>query len=649
MERRPLLSLVNVCRYFQAGSDAVAVLKDINLTLHAGEMVAIMGPSGSGKSTLMNILGCLDQPSSGRYCIDGQDVGQLNSDARAQLRRERLGFIFQRYHLIASLTVLENIAVPAIYAHIGHSERHSRAQHWLQLLGLSRFANQNVTQLSGGQQQRVSIGRALMNGGDIILADEPTGALDSQNGQDVLLQLQALHRQGHTIILITHDPRIASYAERVIQLEDGVIIADTRIEAIHIAATAAPNKLPRLQPTQHAWLSSWQDAVTSAWHSLRAHRLRTCLTLLGIVIGIASVVSLNAAGEGARQYVLSNLNTLGSNVITLYPGHGMGDDRAAGIRSLVPRDLEALASLPWVKQVSPGITTSLRVRWQRVDTNAAVNGVSDSALKLNNLALLSGRGLLPQDIKRQSQVVVIDDNLRKKLFPPSVSPLGQVIIVGMLPCVIVGVVRSQSLFSDNVLSLWMPWTTAGYRLLEQGWFNTIAVQLYDDVPTAKAEQALQAVLTRLHGRHDFYVRNSDVFVQSLSKTSFALTLFLSLIALVSLLVGGIGVMNIMLVCVVERTRETGIRMAVGARQRDIRRQFLTEAIIVCLVGSLVGILLSFALGWGLSLITQQWRMIFSLQTLLIAVGCAVVVGLLSGWLPARNAARLDPAQALTRE
>ncbi|MCU1754742.1 MacB family efflux pump subunit [Pseudomonas helleri] len=649
MERRPLLSLVNVCRYFQAGTDSVAVLKDINLTLYAGEMVAIMGPSGSGKSTLMNILGCLDQPSSGRYCIDGQDVAQLNSDARAQLRRERLGFIFQRYHLIPSLTVLENVAVPAIYAHIGRTERHARARHLLQLLGLSRFAGQNVTQLSGGQQQRVSIGRALMNGGDIILADEPTGALDSQNGQDVLLHLQALHRQGHTVILITHDPRIARYAGRIIQLEDGAIIADTRNEAVHPVSAAVPDMPPRLKPAQYAWLSSWQDAVWSAWHSLSAHRLRTCLTLLGIVIGIASVVSLNAAGEGARQYVLSNLNTLGSNVMTVYPGREIGDDRAAGIRSLVRRDLAALATLPGVKQVSPAITTSLRIRWQRVDTNAAVNGVSDSALRLNNLALVSGRGLLPQDIERQSQVVVIDDNLRKKLFAPTVSPVGQVIIVGMLPCVVVGVVRSQSLFSDNVLSLWMPWTTAGYRLLGQSWFNTIAVHLDDQASTASVEKAIQHVLTRLHGRQDFYVRNSDAFAQSLSKTSFALTLFLSLIALVSLVVGGIGVMNIMLVCVVERTKETGIRMAVGARQRDIRRQFLTEAIIVCLVGSLVGIVLSFALGWGLSLFTRQWRMIFSMQTLLIAVSCAVIVGLLSGWLPARNAARLDPAQALTRE
>ena len=649
MERHPLLRLVNVCRYFQAGTEPVAVLKDINLALYAGEMVAIMGPSGSGKSTLMNILGCLDQPSSGHYLIDEQDVEQLNSDARAQLRRERLGFIFQRYHLIPSLTVLENVAVPAIYAHIGRAERHARARHLLQLLGLSRFAGQNVTQLSGGQQQRVSIGRALMNGGDIILADEPTGALDSQNGQDVLLQLQALHRQGHTVILITHDPRIASYAERIIQLEDGAIIADTRNEAVQSVSAAVPDMPPSLKPAQYAWLSSWQDAVWSAWHSLSAHRLRTCLTLLGIVIGIASVVSLNAAGEGARQYVLNNLNTLGSNVMTVYPGREIGDDRAAGIRSLVRRDLAALASLPGVKQVSPAITTSLRIRWQRVDTNAAVNGVSDSALRLNNLALVSGRGLLPQDIERQSQVVVIDDNLRKKLFPPTVSPVGQVIIVGMLPCVVVGVVRSQALFSDNVLSLWMPWTTAGYRLLGQSWFNTIAVHLDDEASTASVEQAIQHVLTRLHGRQDFYVRNSDAFAQSLSKTSFALTLFLSLIALVSLVVGGIGVMNIMLVCVVERTKETGIRMAVGARQRDIRRQFLTEAIIVCLVGSLVGIVLSFALGWGLSLFTQQWRMIFSMQTLLIAVSCAVIVGLLSGWLPARNAARLDPAQALTRE
>lgn len=649
MERRPLLSLVNVCRYFQAGTTRIAVLKHINLTIHAGEMLAVMGPSGSGKSTLMHILGCLERPSCGDYFIDGQDAQQLGSDARAQLRRERLGFIFQRYHLIPSLTVAENVAVPAVYAHIPVSERYKRAHQLLQLLGLATFAAHNVTQLSGGQQQRVSIARALMNGGDIILADEPTGALDSQNGQQVLHYLQTLHRQGHTVILITHDPRIACYAERIIELADGAIIADYRNNSPEIISPIAPCLPPAINALKPSWRSGWQDALWSAWRSLRAHRLRTCLTLLGIVIGIASVVSLNAAGEGAKQYVLSNLSVLGSNVITLFPGQEMGDDRAEGMRSLLPRDLDALASLSWVKQVSPGISTSLRVRWQRVDTNARVNGVNESALQLTNLALIEGRWLLAQDIARQSQVVIIDDNVRRNLFPAAVSALGQVIIVGMLPFRVVGVARSQALFSDNTLKLWVPWSTAGYRLLGQGWFDEISVHLHDSVPSTLAEQAINSLLARLHGRHDFYTRNSETFVQSMAKTSFALTLFLSLIALVSLVVGGIGVMNIMLVCVTERTRETGIRMAVGARQRDIRRQFLTEAVILCLLGSVIGIIVSVVLGRVLSLFIPHWQMVFSIPTLLMAIGCAAVVGVLSGWLPARNAARLDPAQALTHE
>lgn len=654
----PQLSLSGVSRYFQAGQDTLKVLDDITLTVQAGEMVAIMGASGSGKSTLMNILGCLDNPTHGEYRLDGLDVQQLDNDARAQRRRERFGFIFQRYHLIPSLSVLGNVEVPACYAGYPRARRQRHALRLLAQLGLANFAGRDVTRLSGGQQQRVSIARALMNGGDIILADEPTGALDSQNGHEVMQLLQSLNRQGYTIVIITHDAQVAHYARRIIHLSDGKILSD---QPCLRRKGGADDIAPSLQRSfsadkpliDHAsWRVRWEgarDILKNAWNTLRAHRLRSSLTLLGIVIGIVSVVLLNAVGEGAKKYVLNNLSTLGGNIVTLYPGKGFGDDQAAGVRSLRPRDLVALETQPWITDITPNVSSTLRIRWQRVDTNAGVNGVSAGFLKINNLTLTAGRGLLPRDVERQSSVVVIDENLRKKLFSPTTEPLGQIIMVGPLPCRVVGVARSLSSFGGNNLNVWMPWSTVTSRLLGQAWFSSIAISLGNQKQSPVAKEAIRRLLMRLHGQQDFFILDSADFVRTVENTGFALTLFLLVMALISLLVGGIGVMNIMLVSVTERTRETGIRMAVGARQRDIQRQFLAEAILLCVAGAIAGVVLSLGIGTLLSLFIQRWQMVFSLQAILIAVLSSVVVGILSGWLPARLAARLDPAEALTRE
>ncbi len=340
---------------------------------------------------------------------------------------------------------------------------------------------------------------------------------------------------------------------------------------------------------------------------------------------------------------------MGRNVIGIYPGNGPSDDKAAGVRSLLPRDLTALANQSWVTLLSPAIHTMLRTRWQHADANVYVNGTNSNFLKVNTLTLISGRALLEQDVEQRSSVVVIDNNLQKKLFPENVSPLGQVIFVGSLPCRVIGVARSQSSYQDTRLSLWMPWSTVGSRLLGRNWFDAIIVSIQEKIPSSIAERAITTLLTRQHGQQDFFMINSDEFVKSIEKTNFALTLFLSVVALISLIVGGIGVMNIMLVSVTERTRETGIRMAVGARRYDIRLQFLTEAVLICLMGAFLGIVISFGVGKLFSIFVQSIQMIFSFYSLLIAVTCAVLVGILSGWFPALQASRLDPAEALTRE
>ncbi|MDP9891108.1 macrolide transport system ATP-binding/permease protein [Variovorax boronicumulans] len=657
----PLLKLRGIGRSFPSGDEEVQVLKDVDLDIGNGEMLAIVGASGSGKSTLMNILGCLDRPSSGTYTVSGQDVGMLDSDALAQLRREHFGFIFQRYHLMQHLTATGNVEVPAVYAGTEGTARDARARQLLARLGLEDRTEHRPSQLSGGQQQRVSIARALMNGGQVILADEPTGALDSKSGQEVIGILRELHAQGHTIIIVTHDMQVASCTERIIEIADGVIVGD-RPNVPTVAAPAqtvgadasTPPAMTRPNLGIARFSTGWArfaEAFRMAWRSMMAHRMRTALTMLGIVIGITSVVSIVAIGEGAKRFVLSDIRAIGTNTLDVYPGRDFGDDKAASIRTLTPPDLQAIAAQPYVHSVTPTTMRGLRLRYRSADINGNVNGVSDAFFRVRDIQMASGTAFTAEDVRHQSQVVVIDQNTRRKLFPDGTEPVGKVILVGNLPCTVIGVSQEKkSMFGENKsLNIWLPYSTGASRLFGQQHFDGITVRIRDDQPTKAAEDSIVRLLTLRHGTKDFFTFNMDSIVKTAERTSQSLTLLLSLIAVISLVVGGIGVMNIMLVSVTERTREIGIRMAVGARQSDVLQQFLTEAVLVCLVGGFIGVLLSYGISFLFSLFVTQWQMIFSMGAVVSAFLCASLIGVLFGYLPARNAARLDPIEALARE
>jgi len=657
----PLLKLRGIGRSFPSGEQEVQVLKDVDLEIGNGEMLAIVGASGSGKSTLMNILGCLDRPSSGTYTVSGQDVGTLDSDALAQLRREHFGFIFQRYHLMQHLTATGNVEVPAVYAGTEGAARDTRARQLLARLGLEDRTEHRPSQLSGGQQQRVSIARALMNGGQVILADEPTGALDSKSGQEVIGILRELHAQGHTIIIVTHDMQVASCTERIIEIADGVIVGD-RPNVPTVAAPAqavgadasAPAAMTKPKLGIARFSTGWArfaEAFRMAWRSMMAHRMRTALTMLGIIIGITSVVSIVAIGEGAKRFVLSDIRAIGTNTLDIYPGRDFGDDKAASIRTLTPPDLQAIAAQPYVHSVTPTTMRSLRLRYRSADINGNVNGVSDAFFRVRDIQMASGAAFTAEDVRHQSQVVVIDQNTRRKLFTDGTEPVGKVILVGNLPCTVIGVAQEKkSMFGENKsLNIWLPYSTGASRLFGQQHFDGITVRIRDDQPTKAAEDSIVRLLTLRHGTKDFFTFNMDSIVKTAERTSQSLTLLLSLIAVISLVVGGIGVMNIMLVSVTERTREIGIRMAVGARQSDVLQQFLTEAVLVCLVGGFIGVLLSYGISFLFSLFVTQWQMIFSMGAVVSAFLCASLIGVLFGYLPARNAARLDPIEALARE
>ena len=645
-----LLELRDIRRSYPSGDGNVEVLKGITLNIAAGEMVAIVGASGSGKSTLMNILGCLDKPTGGTYRVAGTDVARLNGDELARLRREHFGFIFQRYHLLSHLTAAQNVEVPAVYAGAERKARLARAHELLVRLGLGDRAEYQPSQLSGGQQQRVSIARALMNGGEVILADEPTGALDSRSGEEVMGILHQLKAQGHTVIIVTHDPQVAAQAERVIEIHDGEIVRNP--PALSPAQGGVLRQRTAAEPSAWRQFSSgFREALIMAWRAMAANKMRTLLTMLGIIIGIASVVSIVVVGDAAKQLVLADIRAIGTNTIDVYPGKDFGDDEPQYQQALKYDDLAAIQKQPWVNSATPAVSQNLRLRVGNVDVAASANGVSGDYFNVYGMTFSEGATFNAEQLAGRAQVVVLDANSRRQLFPNKANVVGEVILVGNIPATVIGVAEEkQSMFgSSKILRVWLPYTTISGRIMGQSWLNSITVRVKEGYDSAMAEQQLERLLTLRHGKKDFFTWNMDGLLKTAEKTTRTLQLFLTLVAVISLVVGGIGVMNIMLVSVTERTREIGIRMAVGARASDVLQQFLIEAVLVCLVGGAMGIALSMMIAFALQLFLPGWEIGFSPVAIITAFLCSTFTGILFGWLPARNAARLDPVDALARE
>ncbi|MEL0629120.1 MacB family efflux pump subunit [Psychromonas aquatilis] len=642
-----LLTISNVYRSFAAGDQELTVLNDINLSINRGEMVAIVGSSGSGKSTLMNILGCLDKPSQGSYFINGQDTSLMDADQLAQLRREHFGFIFQRYHLLGDLNAIENAEIPAIYAGKDKKERQQRAESLLTRLGLANRLDHKPGELSGGQQQRVSVARALMNGGDVILADEPTGALDSQSGEEMMQLLQELHDDGHTIILVTHDMEVANFADRIIEIKDGVIIKDAQNKQ---AKAVTPLTNVATSANKNNTLSRYLEAFKMALLAMSSHRLRTFLTMLGIIIGIASVVSVVALGEGSQQAVLKNISAMGTNTIDVRPGSGYGDRRSGLVRTLTSLDSDALKNLSYVDSVTPSISSNGTIRYDNQGVTASFNGVGADYFRVKGYEIAEGQFWDEEGVTSLSQDAVIDDNTRKELFSDK-SAIGEVIFLGELPVRIIGVTKpkTSAFGNSDALNVWIPYSTVASRMINQNYLDSITVRINESASSSAAEQGIVTLLKMRHGTQDFFTINTDSIRESIEKTTATMTLLISAIAVISLIVGGIGVMNIMLVSVTERTREIGVRMAVGARQSDILRQFLIEAILVCICGGTIGIALSYLIGFIFATTGGNFQMIYSTSSIVTAFACSTLIGVLFGFLPARNAAQLDPVDALARE
>jgi macrolide transport system ATP-binding/permease protein len=638
----PLIQLAGITKNYGTPDHPVPVLHGIDLAIWPGEFVAILGASGSGKSTLMNILGCLDRPTDGVYLFDGEDVGALDADALAALRREAFGFVFQSYHLISTATALENVAMPAVYAGMRAGERTLRAEKLLAELGMAERTTHRPAQLSGGQQQRTAIARALMNGGQVILADEPTGALDTATGQEVMAQLSALNRAGHTIILITHDRAVARHARRVVEMQDGLITSDSG-PAPPADARAPPAPLPQ----RGGILQGVGPAIVLALRSLAAHRTRTALTLLGLVIGVASVIALMAVGEGARREVIERFNWLGVNNLIIRPG-------APNVRwmpsTLTLGDVEALRDVPNVAGVLPQTVNTVTVRTALADMQTGLVGATPDLQAVRNWPVARGVFITERDVAEGNAVAVLGQSVVDAVFLPGEDPLGRFVLANNIPFRVIGIMSRKGATTsgwDQDEVVFVPVTAAMNRVTGQRFVRDILLLVEDG---ARLRQTMADIRTLLIARHhveDFTVRSMVETIEAAAATADNFTMLMGAVAAISLLVGGIGVMNIMLVGVAERRREIGIRMATGARQGDIAAQFLIEAALVSGIGGVVGIVLGLAVAAALPAFGTP--AIITMMPVLLAFGAAIGVGLVFGVAPARKAAALDPVAALASD
>jgi macrolide transport system ATP-binding/permease protein len=424
-------------------------------------------------------------------------------------------------------------------------------------------------------------------------------------------------------------------------------VRDERTAAAGGAGAAPPRPLG--SPRPGAWLAELGEAVKMAARSMRSNLFRTALTLLGVVIGVAAVIAMLAIGAGSKQDVLERIAAMGSNQLSIRPGapglRGGGD-----VATLTLADAEAIARLPHVAIVSPERAMGMVLRAGNRDVRSTVQGVWPVFATLRDWRTVQGGFIRPEDVRSYAPVVVLGQTTANNLFPDGAEPVGEFVLLRNVPFQVIGVLAPKGASGwggdqDDVALV--PLSTGSMRLFGQPFLGGITVRVDAAEHMADTEAAINALLEQRHRTLDFQVRNTASLQEAVTETSNTLTALLGSVAAISLIVGGIGVMNIMLVSVTERTREIGVRMATGARQRDILLQFATEALVVCGSGGLIGV----ALGLGVAALVQAFGLpvAYSAGPALLAFACAVATGLVFGWLPARKAAAMDPVAALAYE
>jgi macrolide transport system ATP-binding/permease protein len=655
-----MLCLKNICKSYQMGEYTVHALRNVSLTVEHGEFIAIIGTSGSGKSTLMHTIGLLDRPDSGTYEIDGRNVTGLSDTQTARLRNRTIGFIFQQFNLLQRASALENVNLPLLYS--GNTAAGHRGQKMLDLVGLANRMHHRPNELSGGQQQRVAIARALVSNPSIILADEPTGNLDSKSSKDIMGLFRALHKQGLTVVLVTHDIEVAEHADRIITIRDGEIQEDRRNESpvVNEAAEDAVLELLRDSSKKRSLFCVLREGTALTRQSLRAlwqNKARTVLSALGILIGVAAVIAMVSLALGAKASVNEQLSRLGSNLLSIRPASRSSQGvrlQAGEVSRMALEDSVAIEQLPEVKRAAASVRGSAQLQYGSKNWATSVYGVSPDYAPMRAEVPVLGRYITDEDIIARAQVVVIGMTPLRNLFAENENPVGKTIRINRRSYEIIGVLpeRGANAFRDQDDTVRIPVTTAMYRLFGKRYLDSIDAEIDTVENIPNAQENIQDLMAARHNRNPnknpFDIRNYAEIQEALGSTTRIMSILLASIAGISLVVGGIGIMNIMLVSVTERTREIGLRKAIGARRQDIMAQFLIEALAISLLGGLTGL----ALGIGLSLGLARgagWPMEISTLSVVVAFGFSVFIGIFFGLWPAMKASKLDPIEALRYE